>query len=251
MKVLNELEYAQHLLIHGFGKYMSFSDLFILAKYFRYLGKDEKEIEHELIRFCQIHEPGFNEIIFADRILFIVKQSAKKQLRLPKEVGVTQKELEIIRSIKNYRYEKVLFTLLVLGKYYRVSNPTSPVSGEQSEIKKNFYYVNDNLNNILRLAHTSQKKGENIFHQLFLLGLIDYNKKYGTYVIKFTDNIEQSETSIVIKDMNNIIEYYPLYCMGCGKILVRKGRNQKMCEDCWKDREKELWRENKRKQRNN
>jgi hypothetical protein len=243
MKILNELEYAKNLLEHGFSKYMSTRDLLILAKYYRYLGKGDQDVEHELIRFCQIHEPGFNEIIFADRILFVVNKSSKLSLRLPVSVPITENEINAIRSVGNYRFEKVLFTMLVLGKYYRLSNPNA------KDTLAKAYYVNDNINTILKLAHTSQKKDENILHSLYNLGLIDYNKKLGTYVVKFANSSDTSGVVATVTDLKRLLEFYPLYCTACGKNMERTGRNQKLCGDCWKERQKILWKESKRKAR--
>jgi hypothetical protein len=51
----------------------------------------------------------------------------------------------------------------------------------------------------------------------------------------------------------NILETYGTNTSNCEKCNVRivpTGKNHKMCSDCWKEREKEIWRESKRKTRN-
>lgn len=40
-----------------------------------------------------------------------------------------------------------------------------------------------------------------------------------------------------------------MFC-GCGEEIKKMSNRKKMCEKCWKKREKERWRESKRKFRN-
>lgn len=227
MKVFNELRYAQKMLENGLTRFMSGSDLYVMAKYFRYLGQDNIEIEKSIIELCEKFEDGFVENIHIDRIIKIIKSSERNSLRLPIDVPITKREIEIIRNIKNYRYEKIVFTMLVLGKYFKLTN-----TGKHPSSSKNYFIEND-FSTIIRLAHTSKKKDENIIHFLFESGFIDYIKKNGSYLIKFTNVDDQSEIELIVDDIDDIIKFYPPHCEVCGKEMKKNGKNHKMCNKCW------------------
>lgn len=165
--ILDELNYAERLLAHGFSRYMRMKDLIVLAKYFRYLGKNDLEVKGELLNFCNKFIDEFTESIYAEKIEKALIVSSKVGLRVCADVPVTERELQMIRKLKNYRYEKVLFTMLVLGKYYYLTNPGN------KNARVNRYYVNLDPKEILRRSRTSLKRGENIFHRLYRLGLLD------------------------------------------------------------------------------
>ena len=116
MKILNELAHAEKLLKNGFSKFMSLVDLMVLAKYFRYLNKSNAEIEQELFKFCRTFAGEFSEIIFSDQIEKAIRYSKRYDLRIPVDVPITSKEVEAIKRLHNYRYEKIIFTMLVLGR---------------------------------------------------------------------------------------------------------------------------------------
>lgn len=228
MKILNELEYAENLLKKGFTKKISMGELVILAKYFRYKGKNDEEIENELIRFCERHEPGFIYDLYAYLIEKAIKSSSKFTLRIPVDIPITENELNTIRGIKNYRYEKVLFAMLVLGKYYKLTN-----TGSQSKSK--YYFITGYNAPIFRFAHTSEKKNERIMHYLYKNGYIDNNVKYNSYVLLFTNAEDNSNIVFYVTDINDVIKFYPPRCDICGKDLDKKSNRQNTCEDCGKE----------------
>ena len=52
--------------------------------------------------------------------------------------------------------------------------------------------------------------------------------------------------------MNDIPGFYPFYCSECGKIIDKKGRNHRMCDNCWREINKDQVRkrvENHRKKK--
>jgi predicted Zn-ribbon and HTH transcriptional regulator len=225
--IFNELEYAEKLFEKGFSRFMSKRDLFILAKYFRHMGENDCEIEKSLIDFCTKFEPEFSEIIFAKKIENVIKESKDRKLRIPVDVPITSNELDIIKSIKNYRYEKVLFTMLVLGKYYKLTNTSNLIS------KSKQYYIKDYPQEIFKLAHVSQKNDENIMHILYKLGLINNNKVSDSYYLMFTTTEDNSNIEIIITNINKILDFYPPYCEDCGAILKNKSKMHSKCLTCY------------------
>lgn len=244
MKILDELSYAEKLLKNGFTKPYFTGELIILAKYFRYIGKTN--LEEELISYCKKFIPEFIESIYICKILYAIKLSSKNSLRVPVFVPITKNELEKIKAIKNYRYEKVLFTMLALGKYFKLTNTGS-------KNKSNIYYINFPNCAIFRMAHTSQKKNENIMHFLYRNGFIDNDRVHDAYYLKFTDADDNSEIDYYITDINNVIQFFPPHCDICGEPLKKKGNRQSMCYECWKEHrklsERELSKQRMRKYR--
>ena len=242
MKILNELEYAKKLLEKGFTKSVSLGEMVILAKYFRHLGRYDDEVENDLISFCSEHVLEFSEVIYADYIEKAVRISKKYLLRLPVFVPVTNDEIIKIKDIKNYRYEKVLFIMLVLGKYYKLTNTSSKNKSKE-------YYIPFNNQTIYRLAHVSVKKDENIINYLFKNGFIDNNRRTDAYFLKFTSIEDYSGSALIVNDINNIIDFYPPHCDICGRDLEKKSNRQSLCSDCWKEHRKK-WDRNRKRVKN-
>jgi hypothetical protein len=102
------------------------------------------------------------------------------------------------------------------------------------------------------MAHTSDKKNENILYELGQLNLIGMNLRFGSYTICFTDMDDKSEVKILINDISNLLDFYGATCENCGIEITRNLKhNKKYCKNCWKDREKGLWKENSKKYREN
>jgi hypothetical protein len=248
IKILNELSHAEYLLEHGFTRYMYGGDLFILAKYFRYLGMNECEVEDNLVKFCEKFEPSFEMDTGYKTIDWNLKKSKKYGLRVPVDVPITKEELEKIRNLNNYRYEKVLFTLLVLAKYSKL---TDGFLGDRrtDEDNSRFYYFNGRFNFILKNAHVSEKKNENIKNILVKSGFIEQTYNGKEYKILFTKVEDINKHEVLINNIDLLITFYPFYCQKCGKIIFKSNNRHKYCFDCWKEKEVARWAESKKKNR--
>lgn len=227
--IFDELKYAEELIKNGFTKFM-FAEITILAKYFRHMGLDESDIAENIFVLCEKHIGGFNRLSYEERIYSIIARTQKSELRLPKPIPITINEINKIRELKNYRHEKIIFTLLVLAKYYKITNPSKTVNTENKK-----YYYTIKFSSLLRAAHTSQKKDENIRHILYKGGYIVDTNILHNYLITFADMDDQSEPYVVVEDMENIIHYYPPYCGSCGKPIAKISNRQTICDDCWLD----------------
>jgi hypothetical protein len=117
--IFDEKSYAEEILLKGFSTYMNFKDLSILAKYFKYLGKNRTQIKKDLIDFCYKYNPEFNEIIHNKYIEGALNATKKYKLVLPMTVNITKGEIEIIKTLHNYKYEKIIFVMLVMAKFYK------------------------------------------------------------------------------------------------------------------------------------
>lgn len=71
---------------------------------------------------------------------------------------------------------------------------------------------------------------------------------YGEKNSRFKETLWWSFGDVLLNNLNNnLIETKQCEC--CGKRVKVVSNRKKYCEDCWKKKQRELWRENKRKQR--
>jgi len=228
MIIFDEWQYAQELENKDFKGYISWKDLFILAKYHRFLGQSTSKIREKLESFCLDHLPEYNPFFYEEKIRSAIERSKKHDLKIPQEVVITKAEIERIRSFGNYRLEKILFVLLVVSK----NNYSSSHTG--------IYYMNQNFSAIVSLAkvYMSRVEREKIEHEFFIKNLVSspdphrnidkYDKE--SFIILYVDN--KSEEYLRITDFSRIVSFYRPLCEKCGKEMeVRKRR--KICDKCY------------------
>jgi predicted nucleic acid-binding Zn ribbon protein len=227
MIIFNELEYAEKLLKHGFVKFMSGIDLVVLAKYLRYLGKDDDQVKDDLNRFCSEFNPAYNEVFFEKKIQYALRTSKKYKLIIPSSIPITQKEIDIIKSLHDYKAEKVLFVLLVASKHFKLN------------VGYKKYYAHIMRTEMFTLAkvHATKEEKNAIIYKLDgQMGLIDnqifLNRKDMTFVVTFVD--EESDPIFYIDNFSNIVSFYPHYCSVCGKQIEKKSNVHEFCNECWK-----------------
>ena len=229
--IFYEEEYAKNLLKNGFAYFMSFDDLSALARYFKYMGKNKLQIRKSLIEFCKKWNPDFNEILARNKIENAIKVTDKYGIRFPMDVNITTSELEKIKSAGNYKKQKILFVILVIAKYFKYND----TSLEKKKIDKcsDRFFANENITNILRMARVNASKKEriNIQYELQRDGFITSigEKSFEVHIVDDNPNI-----SIVVSNMNNIVDFYPFYCEKCGRIVQKTGNRQKYCLECYK-----------------
>ena len=244
MIILNEKKYAEELLEHGFSYFMSLRDLSILAKYFYYQGYNKKEIECKLIEFCYKFNLSFNEIISS----WVIKKSLsicrKYNLRIPIEINISKKELDNISQIDNYKYEKILFVMLVCAKNEKY-NKTKIKEENKTSKYNNSYYVNSKFTEILKLAkvYASKEERDRILFELNNLGFIQTTHN-GSYKINYIEEDDISPLLIVLSD-ENVIQAYKQWkpietikCSECKCTIEKKSNRHTMCENCYKENEK-------------
>lgn len=236
IKIFDELEYALNLLKNGFSSHYGI-DIMILVKYYKYIGYRNNEVKKEVISFCKKFDPNFNLFLFESKIDNIIKKT-NGNLRIPIDIPVTEKEVEKIKELKNFRYEKILFTMLVFAKYNKLTN-NSP-KGNLTEK----YFYNGKLSHLFRIAHSSQKKNENIGYVFYQNGYISDIRKKDTFIINFTDMADNSPVKILVNDIKNTYKFWKSYCVECGEYMEKRSNSHILCKKCYKNRKKEqnkLW----------
>ena len=247
--IFNEYNYALKLLDQGFSSYMNWRDLAILSRYYRYIGLEDFEIRINLVKFCLKFFPEYNEIRNGYHLDNAIRNSRKNKLKISKGVMITKSELNSIRNENNYRYEKILFAMLVLAKNSKAhSNSTC---GE--------YFVNQNFSAIVSIAkvYVNKEERENIKHQLFLDGMfkdwepnkVTNNSGIDSFCLAFVNDNSGSAIFIPPEYMNDYMLYFPRYCKLCGKPIENNYR-QEYCLDCRQNMSKEIkrnwWKRNTR-----
>jgi hypothetical protein len=233
--IFYEKDEAERLLKNGFTSFMSFQDLALLARYFKYLGKNNTQIRKSLIAFCQKYNSDFNEILARNKIENAILNSQKFSLRLKMDVNITQSELDTIKK-NNYKIQRILFILLVIAKYFKYNN-TSIKQKEPTKYDANFY-VSEKFTTIIKMANINVSKKERHALSLALTksGLVTPTL-VGSLQINFVD--DNSPVVIVVTDMNNIISFLPFFCANCGKEIEEKAKRHDFCDECYKGKRKE------------
>ena len=104
------------------ARFYSIWELTILAKYLRQeLNKTETEIRTNIVRFCNLNYPGFDETIDYDRINKVMIDMTKTDLRATVAVPITKTEWEYISKLSSETYQKILFCILAVAKFNRLS----------------------------------------------------------------------------------------------------------------------------------
>ena len=230
MKILfDEVSYIENMLVKGFGKHISINDLKLLAKYYLYKGSDHSEIKNKLIEFCKNFDPVYNEILWENKINLAYKNYRKESIIIPVQIDITKKEMERIRSINNYKYEKVLFVMIVLAKFK--NNSKNKTNGT--------YYASTLPPPIFKIARVSANVKEQNKTTYFLKenGFLLPTKVYSGFELCCIDNeYDQDDIAISINNYTDVISFYPPYCKLCGKPLEKRSSHHQMHKECWKEK---------------
>ena len=240
MIIFDEKKYAEKILEEGFSRFMSLKDLIILSKYYSYLNNSSIQIKKNLIGFCKKYNPEFNNIIWDWKIDKAISSGKKYGLRFEQKVNISKKEIEFIKTLKNYKLEKILFVMIVVAKFFRRN--------------KNELYINANIGDIFNLAKIRADRTEKN-QMIYKLNTAGYIKAtlVGSFKIELDniDNKNDNDDYIVVDDFDNIVSFYPVTCISCGIAIINKSKRHDFCDNCYKDFRKEDVRNNVQKYRKN
>jgi len=243
--VLDEESWSENLLKNGSPKpYAISKDVSILAKYWRYKGLETHDIRLKLEEYCYKSDPYFNDANSYWKIRNALRDSKNYRLRRAFPIVVTRAEVDVIKQFKSYDYQKVLFVLLVTGKFLKYSNTKIKPTNKTRII--NDFFVKESMSEAVRNARVSMriKERKDMFNNFYNAGVFDVGHYYRTLKVKFVD--EDSEPEIVVTDFDNIVLSWCRYCgeriaacSKCGKLFLQRTNMQQKCRHCWKDERKE------------
>lgn len=229
--IFDELNWAKEVLENKISFYMSRKELEILAKYFKFLGQEDNEIKNNLISFCDGCGLEYDKKIIEKRLVLAVKSTKDFLLRIPININITKAEIKSIKSIKNHKYQKILFSMLVVEKYIKYTNTKYDL--RKNIIRNNEFFIDMNFVDIFKISKTRTNENDKrkILSSMIDLGLIIDNG-YNKFKVLFID--EKSPIEIVITDIDNLIDFYPFFCENCGEKIERTGKRQRYCQDCYR-----------------
>lgn len=201
----------------------------LVAKYFRWrLGYGDARIKSALPEFCKQHDKNFRKVPNRKSIAEIVNASKKEFIKKASPISITKSELETIRTVKNFKAQRVLLGFLIIAK-----RDDGHVSKNRWPQIKRIVGISISNKEILKFAR--------IFYDM---GLIDVGTDH---TIKFINN--SSEVAILISDektLYSISNLYKEYCGGeiawckeCGKEYIKNSNRHSYCDECWKKKELE------------
>ena len=232
---MNEYTYAENLLNKQDLKACDLGDkpsstLNLLARYYREIGKNDDEIKELLSDFLnRCLKDKYKESKWIDSIFYQVVKSKKYNLKKVDNVVVTKSEMEIIQSVKGKSRQKVLFTLLILAKYYNAVSD------------KNKNWTNLEYKKIFKLANVqlSIQNQALLINDLYNCGFVNVSKNVGkpNIQVNFVDN--ESDTVLTITRLKDLGKEYLMFCgedyircQKCGTLVKNYKNTNKYCKTC-------------------
>ena len=232
---MNEYTYAKNLLNKQDLKACDLGDkpsstLNLLARYYREIGKNDDEIKECLSDFLnRCLKDKYKESKWSDCILYQVIKSKKYNLKKVDNVIVTKSEMEIIQSVKGKSRQKVLFTLLILAKYYNAVSD------------KNKNWTNLEYKKIFKLANVqlSIQNQALLINDLYNCGFVNVSKNVGkpNIQVNFVDN--ESDTVLTITRLKDLGKEYLMFCgedyircQKCGTLVKNYKNTNRYCKTC-------------------
>jgi hypothetical protein len=253
--IFYEHEHCEKILAEGVDR-ITQRDLNYLAKYWDHHGETPSQIRKNLIQFCMDNDKYFNEIQSRQKLRRALSQAKNYNLRFPNPVEITKSELNSIESLDNYKYEKFLFVMLVVAKFFKEHRSKKVV---QENAYDSYLYSNASMKDIKDIAGIAMtyKEWDTLKHELTVAALISPTRMGGKcWNIGF--NSPDDEVIITVSDYRNPVSYYQEYkseemmdCAICGVKTVRKSNRHKYCNLCWKSYRREQNRINVKKMREN
>lgn len=233
--IMNEYTYAENLLNKQDLKACDLGDkpsstLNLLARYYREIGKNDDEIKELLSDFLnRCLKDKYKESKWIDSIFYQVVKSKKYNLKKVDNVIVTKSEMEIIQSVKGKSRQKVLFTLLVLAKYYNAISD------------KNKNWTNLEYKKIFKLANVqlSIQNQALLINDLYNCGFVNVSKNVGkpNIQVNFVDN--EPDAVLTIARLKDLGKEYLMFCgedyircQKCGTLVKNYRNTNKYCKTC-------------------
>lgn len=235
--VLNEVKQAEQIIADGEIGSKPSATLFLLGKYYRQkenLNKTETVLA--LDKFMQHHYKNYNPALWEEIIENISKKANKYPLKEINSIGITQLELDCIKSLNNLKYEKLVFAMLCHAKLYNIIS------------ENNNGWVNTDIPEIYRLARVTVKHRNDKFlylNDIESTGLISFSSKNDNLNLKINFVDMDGSSVLYVNDFRELgYEYLNYYSNGifkrceiCNRLIrlkSTKATSTKYCNECSK-----------------
>lgn len=235
MMILNEEKYAKDVLTGQRDDVKSIRQkIDLIARYNHHvLHKSGDDSYSSIVQWLERHHDIFSEHGYANIISDCIKKATKRPFYHIDSVKITRKEMDIITSQRNLRYEKVLFVLLCMAKIQKESY------GFDNGL------ISYNITEVFKTARVSVPvdEREEILHKLLTLDLIGLPVKNDTKCL-FVKFVDEDEGDVVLElneqDCSELAYAYLKYtgqskiarCAKCGKLIKQNQKFGGLCKGC-------------------
>jgi hypothetical protein len=215
----------------------------MVGKHLRWtLGYGDARVKSALIEFCKSNDRNFNQIRQRRSMANAVKGSREKYVKKASPISITESELDTIRTIKNFKAQKILLGFLIYAK-------------------RDGGYVNRkhwmSIRRMVGLKNMGNREIVRFVRDFYNKGVIDIGGS--SHLVKFIDQL--SDNVMVLSDektlynISNLYKEYfggePMWCKECGAEFIKTGKTHNFCEKCSEARLIENWRKNSKNYRKN
>lgn len=137
------------------------SDIFFLAKYFKYLKMSDEETHDELVAYIKNKCNTYNQPVYDAWIDNAIINSHKYPLRTNTTIYFTDNEINKVLEIDDFKIQKVMFIILATSKYY-YANKILNDSDYKNDSEEICLYFRNSLKDVFKLACVPYSKKENI-----------------------------------------------------------------------------------------
>jgi len=249
--ILNETQLVSDSLNKGYAdKKKPSNTIRLLAKH--YLSKDMNRPQtiNSIDIFLKKNLKGYNSVKWQNIIEKIVNSVHKDkdyEMFDIGEINITKNELTKISELKNLKYEKVMFILLVYAKIYNKLN-----SNDKCWVNEELKYIYSDTKMALK-----EKDQCKIIYEIAKLKYIEVSRNVDCTNIHVSIVDECGDVEIMIGDFRNLIYYYLRWkgdkiinCDGCGILIKPNNNKNKYCSECAKEKQLQWQRESMQKLRN-
>ena len=235
MMILNEEKYARDVLTGQRDDVKSIRQkIDLIARYNHHvLCKNSDDSYSSIVKWLEKHHDIFSEQSYSKIISDCIKKAVKRPFYHIDSVKITKKEMDIITSQNNLRYEKILFVLLCMAKVQRISYGFGNC------------LISYNITELFKMARVSVPvdERENILHEFLKIELIGLPVKNDTKCL-FVKFVDESEDDVILElneqDCCELAYAYLKYtgkskvfrCSKCGKLIKQSKKFGDMCKGC-------------------
>ena len=233
--ILNEEKFAKDVLTGQRDDVKSIRQkIDLIARYnYHVLHKNGDDNYSSVIKWLEKHHDIFSEQGYSNIISDCIKKAAKRPFYHVDSVKITRKEMDIIATQNNLRYEKILFVLLCMAKLQKISYDFD--NG----------LISYNITELFKTARVSVPvdEREKILHEFLKLDLIGLPFKNDTKCL-FVKFMDESEDDVVLElnelDCGELVYAYLKYtgqskvfrCSKCGKLIKQSKKFGDLCKGC-------------------
>lgn len=233
--ILNEEKYAQDLLMGQNDKIKSIRQKIDLISRYNYhvMNKNDDDSYSSIVKWLEKHHEIFSEQTYSKIITDYIKKASKKPFYNVDAIKITKKEMNVILSQNNLRYEKILFVLMCMAKQQKIAY------GFDNGL------VSYSITDLFKTARVSVPvdERENMLHELLKLNLIGLPVKNDTrclFVNFLDDNYDEVVLELNEQDCGELAYAYLRFtgkakiskCAKCGKMIKQSKKYGELCKGC-------------------